>query len=269
MRARTTSVRADTLVTMSQKPHHAASRSEPTWTGATTRFDQDFLDSTAELSKGVEAWRVLRIQGEFVNSFDALAELGPAIAVFGSARLGEGTAAHQLARAAGRDLAEAGYAVITGGGPGTMHGANQGALDGDGVSVGLGIQLPFEDGFNEHVTLAVPFHYFFTRKVSFVKYSAGAIFCPGGLGTLDELFEVMTLVQTGKAHNYPIALLGTDFWQPLVDWLRSGLLAAGTIDEEDVLRPLVTDDPSAAVAHVTGRGEQALDAQRKPNGKES
>ncbi|MGO3152997.1 MAG: TIGR00730 family Rossman fold protein [Galactobacter sp.] len=240
---------------MSQKPPHAAQRTEPPWTGATTRFDQDFLASSAEVSKGVEAWRVLRIQGEFVNSFDALADLGPAIAVFGSARLGEGTPAHRLAHEVGRGLAESGYAVITGGGPGTMHGANQGALEGNGASVGLGIQLPFEDGFNEHVTQAVPFHYFFTRKVSFVKYSSGAVFCPGGLGTLDELFEIMTLVQTGKAHDYPIALLGTDFWQPLMDWLRNVPLAAGTIDEADVVRPFVTDDPAAAVAHVTKSDE--------------
>jgi uncharacterized protein (TIGR00730 family) len=235
--------------------------------GLSTRFDRDFLDfgtdrdrsereydeaARTAISKGVEAWRALRIQGEFVNSFDALAEVGPAIAVFGSARLNEGTHAHEMARAVGRGVAEAGYAVITGGGPGTMHGANLGASEGNGTSVGLGIQLPFEDDFNEHVRLAVPFHYFFTRKVSFVKYSCGAVFCAGGLGTLDELFEVLTLVQTGKVSDYPVALVGTDFWRPLFDWLRTGPLECGTIDEADLERALITDDPDEAVAHVTG-----------------
>jgi uncharacterized protein (TIGR00730 family) len=260
---------------MSPTPGERPSAQHPVWHGTTTRFDQDFLanaperdqvtgreldDRTrSEISKGVEAWRALRIQGEFVNSFDALADLGPAIAVFGSSRLGEGTNTHRLAREVGRGIAERGFAVITGGGPGTMHGANQGALEGGATSVGLGIKLPFEDGFNEHVRLAVPFHYFFARKVSFVKYSEGAVFCPGGLGTLDELFEVMTLVQTGKAHDYPIALVGTDFWQPLLDWLRAVPLAAGTIDEADVQRPFVTDDPAAAVAHVTAQAPRGVD----------
>lgn len=242
-------------------PHRSeTSPDEPVPGGA--RYDRDFLDNTARipalddatriaLDKGVEAWRSLRIQGEFVNSYDQLADLGPAVAVFGSSRLTESTPAYARARRLGSHLSEAGFAVVTGGGPGLMEATNHGAADAGGRSVGLGIKLPFEDGFNDHVDLAVPFHYFFTRKVSFVKYTSGAIFCEGGLGTLDEFFEVMTLLQTGKTEDYPVALLGVDFWTPLLDWLRGTLLEQGTISEEDLRRPLLTDDPGLAVAHMS------------------
>lgn len=216
-------------------------------------FDRALLDSSHAADPGEEAWRAMRIQGEFVNGFDILGKLGPAIAVFGSARLKEGTEAYELGFAVGRAVAESGFAVVTGGGPGVMEAANRGAVEGDGVSVGLGISLPFEDGFNKYVKLAVPFHYFFARKVNFVKYTQGAVVCAGGIGTLDELFEVMTLIQTGKVGDYPVALVGVKFWTPLIDWLRDTLKEEGTISEADVLRPLVTDDPAEAVAHATGR----------------
>jgi len=223
----------------------------PFTTPAVARFDRALLDSH-RASPGDEAWRAMRIQGEFVNAFDILGGLGPAVAVFGSARLGEDTPAYSQAMAVGEALARDGFAVVTGGGPGIMEAANRGARDAGGISVGLGIQLAFENGFNEHVGLSVPFHYFFARKVNFVKYTQGAVVLAGGIGTLDELFEVLTLVQTGKVSDYPVALVGTAFWSPLIDWIRDTLLAHGTVSQEDVVRPLVTDDPREAVAHATG-----------------
>lgn len=216
-------------------------------------FDRALLDSSHAPDPGEEAWRAMRIQGEFVNGFDILGKLGPAIAVFGSARLQEGSVAYEQGRAVGHSLAESGFAVVTGGGPGVMEAANRGAVEAGGTSVGLGISLPFEDGFNKYVKLSVPFHYFFARKVNFVKYTQGAVVCAGGIGTLDELFEVLTLIQTGKVGQYPVALVGVAFWTPLIDWLRGTLAAQGTISEADVMRPFVTDDPAEAVAHAIGR----------------
>lgn len=215
-------------------------------------YDRALLRPARTPDHGHEAWRLARIQGEFVNGVDLLGTLGPAVAVFGSARLGEGHPAYEPTREVGRLLAESGFAVVTGGGPGLMEAANRGAREGDGVSVGLGIALPFEKGFNDYVEVSVPFHYFFARKVNFVRFTDGAVVCPGGLGTLDELFEILTLLQTGKAEDYPVALLGTAFWEPLLAWLRSTLLTEGTISPEDLDRALVTDDPREAVEHATG-----------------
>ncbi len=223
----------------------------PFTTPQAVRFDRALLDSHRS-DPGEEAWRAMRIQGEFVNAFDVLGNLGPAVAVFGSARLGEGRPEYDAGRQVGAQLAKRGIAVVTGGGPGIMEAANRGAREAGGVSVGLGIQLPFEDGFNHYIDLSVPFHYFFARKVNFVKYTQGAVVLAGGIGTLDELFEVLTLIQTGKVSDYPVALVGVAFWAPLIDWIRGTLLAAGTVNEADVLRPLVTDDPAEAVAHATG-----------------
>ena len=178
-----------------------------------------------------DPWRVLRIQSEFVDGFGALAELGPAVAVFGSARTApEDPRTARRPRRSGAALAEAGFAVITGGGPGAMEAANKGAREAGGVSVGLGIELPFESGLNPHVDLGVNFRYFFVRKTMFVKYSQGFVVLPGGFGTLDELFEALTLVQTRKVTSFPIVLLGTAYWGGLVDWLTDTALAAGTIN---------------------------------------
>jgi uncharacterized protein (TIGR00730 family) len=223
----------------------------PFTTPQAVRFDRALLDSHRS-DPGEEAWRAMRIQGEFVNAFDVLGNLGPAVAVFGSARLGEGRPEYETGRVVGGELARRGIAVVTGGGPGIMEAANRGAREAGGVSVGLGIQLPFEDGFNHYIDLSVPFHYFFARKVNFVKYTQGAVILAGGIGTLDELFEVLTLIQTRKVSDYPVALVGVEFWGPLIDWIRGTLLAAGTVSEADVLRPFVTDDPVAAVAHAVG-----------------
>ncbi|WP_062379899.1 TIGR00730 family Rossman fold protein [Demequina pelophila] len=198
-----------------------------------------------------DPWRVLRIQSEFVEGFGALAELGPAVSVFGSARSKPGHPDYALGERVGRLLVEAGYAVITGGGPGVMEAANKGAADAGGVSVGLGIELPFEQGVNEYVNLGINFRYFFARKTMFVKYAQGFVALPGGMGTLDELFESLTLVQTRTIRRFPIALVGTAYWGGLVDWLRDSVAADGKIAPHDLELFHVTDDIEEAVEIVT------------------
>jgi uncharacterized protein (TIGR00730 family) len=194
-----------------------------------------------------DPWRVLRIQSEFVEGFGALADLGPAVSVFGSARTKPGSVYYELGVEVGRKLAEAGVAVITGGGPGSMEAANKGAVQGNGVSVGLGIELPFEQGLNQWVDLGINFRYFFARKTMFVKYAQGFIVLPGGLGTLDELFEAMVLVQTRKVTSFPIVLLGTAFWGPMLEWIRGTLVEEGMISEKDLDLIQVVDEPAHAV----------------------
>jgi uncharacterized protein (TIGR00730 family) len=194
-----------------------------------------------------DPWRVLRIQSEFVEGFGALAELGPAISVFGSARTGRDHPDYILAEKLGRALAAAGFTVITGGGPGAMEAANKGAYEEDGVSVGLGIELPFEQGMNDWVDLAVNFRYFFARKTMFVKYAQGFVVMPGGFGTLDELFEALVLVQTQKVTSFPIVLLGSAYWKGLLDWLSGPVLDRGTISARDLGLVHLTDDVDEAV----------------------
>ncbi len=194
-----------------------------------------------------DPWRVLRIQAEFVEGFGAMADVGPAISVFGSARTGPEHPDYQLAVEVGARLVGAGYAVITGGGPGIMEAANRGAKTAGGLSVGLGIELPFEQGFNQWVDLGVNFRYFFARKTVFVKYAQGFVVFPGGFGTLDELFEAITLVQTGKVTSFPLVLVGTAYWQPLLDWIRSTVLGTGKISDFDVDLISLTDDPAEVV----------------------
>jgi uncharacterized protein (TIGR00730 family) len=194
-----------------------------------------------------DPWRVMRIQSEFVEGFGALADLGPAVSVFGSARTKPGSHYYEMGVEVGRKLAEAGVAVITGGGPGSMEAANRGTVEGNGVSVGLGIELPFEQGLNQWVGLGINFRYFFARKTMFVKYAEGFIVLPGGFGTLDELFEALTLVQTTKVTSFPIVLVGREYWTGLLDWLRTSALGNGTISEKDVDLIQLTDDPAEAV----------------------
>ena len=221
--------------------------------------DQWLLDSRNSSEwLHTDPWRVMRIQAEFVEGFGALAELGPAVSVFGSARLGADDPAYEIAEQVGRELALAGFAVITGGGPGLMEAANKGALEAGGTSVGLGIELPFETGLNQYVDLGINFRYFFARKTMFVKYARGFIVLPGGLGTLDELFEAMTLVQTGKITSFPIVLIGRDYWRGLISWMRDSLVTRGAVGEVDVARILVTDDVAAAVDFVA-RGGNAVE----------
>ncbi len=212
-----------------------------------------------------DPWRVLRIQSEFVEGFGALAELGRAVSVFGSARVDADDPEYALGRQVGRLLADAGYAVITGGGPGAMAAVNRGACEAGGVSVGLGIELPFEQGMNEWVDIGVDFRYFFARKTMFVKYAQGFIVLPGGFGTFDELFEALCLVQTKKVTSFPVVLLGHAYWDGLVDWLRSTVLAGGKINERDLTLFTVTDDPAEAVRLVT-LADEALGVAPVPDG---
>ncbi|MGG5261033.1 TIGR00730 family Rossman fold protein [Phycicoccus avicenniae] len=224
--------------------------------GSTT--DQRLLDSSGSAEwVHADPWRVMRITSEFVTGFGALAELGPAVSVFGSARTSPDTPAYALGEQVGRALVEAGYAVITGGGPGAMEAANKGALEAGGTSVGLGIELPFEAGLNPHVDLGVNFRYFFARKTMFVKYACGFIVLPGGFGTLDELFEAVTLVQTQKVTSFPIVLLGSEYWGGLLDWLRGTAAAAGTISEKDLALLTLTDDVDEAVRTVVAADRAA------------
>lgn len=194
-----------------------------------------------------DPWRVLRIQSEFVEGFDALSEIGPAISVFGSARVRPGDREYELGVEVGKALVHAGYGVITGGGPGVMEAANKGAVEAGGLSIGLGIELPFEQGMNDWVDLGVNFRYFFVRKTMFVKYAQGFIVLPGGFGTFDELFEALTLVQTGKVTRFPIVLVGTKYWQGVVDWLRDTVADQGYISPEDLNLIELTDDVDYAV----------------------
>lgn len=211
----------------------------------------------------MDPWRVLRIQAEFVEGFGQLAELPRAVTVFGSARTPADSAEYAMGRALGRAIAEAGYAVITGGGPGVMESANRGASEVDGaVSVGLGIELPFEQRMNEYVDLGIEFRYFFVRKTMFVKYSCGFIALPGGFGTLDELFEALTLVQTHKVTSFPVVLMGSEFWGGLIDWIKSTLLGTGKIAEQDLDLITVTDDVDEAVRIVV-ESDQARSGLRQ------
>ncbi len=210
--------------------------------------DQRLLDRGTRLDTHHDYWRVLRIQAEFVEGFGSLADLGPAIAVFGSARTKPENPFFETGVQVGRRLAEEGFAVITGGGPGAMEAANRGAREAGGTSVGLGIELPFEAGLNPYVDLGINFRYFFARKTMFVKYSQGFVVLPGGLGTFDELFEALTLVQTQKVTSFPVVLMGTAYWSGLLDWLRETVLAEGNIAQRDLDMLVVTDDVDEAVA---------------------
>jgi uncharacterized protein (TIGR00730 family) len=216
-----------------------------------TTTDQRLLDTRGPSDwVHTDPWRVLRIQAEFVEGFGALASLGPAVSVFGSARTKPGTAEYATATDLAAALARSGFAVITGGGPGIMEAANRGACEAGGVSVGLGIELPFEQGMNEWVDIGVDFRYFFARKTMFVKYAQAFIVFPGGFGTFDELFEALTLVQTGKVTSFPVVLMGTSYWGGLVDWLRERVVADGNISASDLDLIRVTDDVDEAVRIV-------------------
>jgi uncharacterized protein (TIGR00730 family) len=222
----------------------------------TSTTDQRLLDSRGPADwVHTDPWRVLRIQSEFIEGFGMLAELGPAISVFGSARITRDDPAYATAEQVGKALVAAGYAVITGGGPGTMEAANKGASEAGGVSVGLGIELPFEQGLNPWVDIGINFRYFFARKTMFVKYAQGFVVLPGGFGTFDELFEALTLVQTRKVTSFPIVLMGTSYWSGLLDWLRGPVLAEGKIKEQDLDLLQLTDDIDEAVAIIKASEE--------------
>src|ERR1700722_10813129 len=217
-----------------------------------TTTDQRLLDRRGQ-SDWVHAdpWRVMRIQAEFVEGFGLLAELGMAVSIFGSARTKPGTAEYGLAVNIAQGLVAAGYAIITGGGPGIMEAANKGANEAGGVSVGLGIELPLESGLNDYVNVGVEFRYFFVRKTVFIKYSQAFVVLPGGFGTMDELFEALTLVATGKITKFPIVLVGSEYWAGLLDWLKATMLADGKIGADELALLHVADTPDEVVKIIT------------------
>ncbi len=210
--------------------------------------DERLLSGPAERAafRETDTWRVLRIMGEFVEGFEELAGLGPAVTIFGSARVARDDEAYATAVEVGRLLGEAGFTIITGGGPGIMEAGNRGAREGGSTSVGLNIELPFEQHVNPYVDVAVDFRYFFVRKTMLVKYAQAFVIFPGGFGTMDELFEALTLIQTGKIRDFPIILFGSDYWGGLLDWVRSAMVSEGKASEADLGLLSLTDSPTEA-----------------------
>jgi uncharacterized protein (TIGR00730 family) len=207
------------------------------------------VPALAELTRG-DPWRVLRIMGEYVHGFDALAEVGAAVAIFGSARTAESDSMYQAARQLGCYLARTGFAVITWGGPGIMEAANRGAREAHGLSIGCNIELPHEQGTNPYVDVSINFRYFFCRKTMFMKYAEGFVLFPGGFGTLDELFESLVLIQTGKVKHFPVVLFCSAYWHGLLDWIRQQVLGAANIDRQDFDLMTVLDSPEEACAFL-------------------
>jgi uncharacterized protein (TIGR00730 family) len=210
-----------------------------------TTLDEEMLsaDVAEVVSTLTDEDRIARIERELREGFRAFAHIGAAASFFGSARSRPDSPEYALARETARLVGEAGMAIITGGGPGCMEAANRGAMDAGADSIGLNIELPFEQGMNPHVTLGLDFHYFFTRKVMFVRYASGFVVFPGGFGTLDELFESLTLIQTDKVRHFPVVLVGSDYWAGLLDWIRERMLGEGKISPEDLDLFTLTDDP--------------------------
>jgi uncharacterized protein (TIGR00730 family) len=218
-------------------------------TGSTT--DQRLLDSKGSGDwVHTDPWRVLRIQAEFVEGFGLLAETGKAVSIFGSARTDAHDPDYLAAEAIATKLTQQGYAIMTGGGPGIMEAANKGACESDGTSIGLGIELPFEQRLNDYVDIGLQFRYFFARKTMFVKYAQAFVVMPGGFGTLDELFEALTLVQTGKVTRFPVVLFNSAYWNGLLGWLRDTVATSKKIAVEDIDLMYVTDDADDAVRHI-------------------
>jgi uncharacterized protein (TIGR00730 family) len=250
------------MMSVNSEPHRRIRRQGPvTLRGKqipATTTDQRLLDRRGPGDwVHTDPWRVLRIQAEFVEGFGLLAELGPAVSIFGSARTARGTVEYDTAERIASGLAKAGYSVITGGGPGIMEAANKGATEGGGVSVGLGIELPREQGLNEYVDIGLEFRYFFVRKTVFIKYSQAFVVMPGGFGTMDELFEAVTLVETGKITRFPIVLVGSDYWGGLIAWMREKVLAEGKISESDLDLLTVVDSADEVVDVITRAHTQA------------
>jgi len=231
-----------------------------------TTTDQRLLDNRGPSDwVHTDPWRVLRIQSEFVEGFGLLAEVGPAVSVFGSARRSPGDPVYDTARHLGAALVREGWAVITGGGPGVMEAANRGASEAGGVSVGLGIELPFEQRLNAWVDLGIQFRYFFVRKTMFVKYSQAFVVFPGGFGTLDELFEALTLVQTGKVTLFPVVLVGRAYWEGLLGWFRDFALPEGNIAPIDLDLIHVTDSPEEVVEIIRRTADERARGVRPSN----
>ena len=218
-------------------------------------LDRRLLERTQETF----AADVALIASEFLSGFQAVAKIDrPGVTIFGSARVAEGTATYEAARETARRFADAGFAVVTGGGPGVMEAANRGAKDAGGLSVGFNILLPHEQGLNPYCDIAVTFKHFYARKVMFVKSAEGFVIFPGGFGTMDELFESLTLIQTGKIGSFPVVLFDTDYWGEMLDWIRAEMLVDGLVSPGDLDLLRLTDEPEEAVAWVTSM----LDARR-------
>ena len=242
-------------MSVNSEPHRRVRRQGPvTLRGKqipATTTDQRLLDRRSAADwVHTDPWRVLRIQAEFVEGFGLLAELGPAVSIFGSARTARGSREYEIAERIAAGLVGAGYAVITGGGPGIMEAANKGASEAGGVSVGLGIELPREMGLNDYVDVGLEFRYFFVRKTCFIKYSQAFVVLPGGFGTMDELFEALTLVATGKITQFPIVLVGREYWSGLLSWLKETMLARANIGPAEFSLFRVVDDPEKVVAII-------------------
>ncbi len=203
-----------------------------------------------------DTWRVLKIMSEFVKGFDELAHLGPAVTFFGSSRSKESDKYYKLAYETAFMLGSKGYTIITGGGPGIMEAANRGAYDSGAVSVGLNIEIPTEQEANKFQNISLQFDYFFVRKVMLIKYSLAYIIFPGGFGTFDELFEALTLIQTGKSHRFPVILFGSEYWQPLIDYMNNIMVKFGTIDPEDVNIMTITDEPKEVMKIIHERSKE-------------
>jgi uncharacterized protein (TIGR00730 family) len=231
-----------------------------------TTEDQKLLRSREPIAgfQETDTWRTLRIMGEFVEGFDALADVGPAVSIFGSARIGRRNRYYVAARRLSAALAKQGFAIITGGGPGIMEAANRGAKEAGGVSIGCNIELPFEQGLNEYVDLGMEFRYFFVRKVMFVKYAEGFVIFPGGFGTLDELFEALTLIQTGKVEHFPVVLYGTEYWEGMMRWIREKPLYEEKVSVEDLDLVTITSDVDEAceaiARHHSSRQQELREA---------
>jgi uncharacterized protein (TIGR00730 family) len=216
--------------------------------------DERLLESVEELQViGQDAWRIFRIMGEFVEGFEEMGKVGPSVSIFGSARTTPDDPQYGVCVETARLLGEAGFTIITGGGPGIMEAANKGAREAGALSVGCNIELPFEQAGNEFVDLAIDFRYFFVRKTMFVKYAQAFLIFPGGFGTMDELFESLTLIQTGKVRNFPVVLIGVSYWDGLLGWLKERMAAEGKISGEDLDLMLLTDDPMQARDHIVQR----------------
>lgn len=232
----------------SNSPRTAVTEDERLLTAAPSQERRTFVHT--------DPWRVLRIMGEFVEGFDTLSDVRFAVSIFGSARTRSDDPYYEKAVETARLLARQGFPIITGGGPGIMEAANRGAQEGKGLSIGCNIELPFEQGTNPYVERSINFRYFFVRKTMFVKYATAFIVYPGGYGTMDEMFEALTLIQTGKVKNFPVVLFGVEYWQGLRDWLEGRVAGEGKIDGKDLLLFHVTDDPADAVARVVKAREE-------------
>jgi uncharacterized protein (TIGR00730 family) len=235
----------------------AKTKNEDTPTQFVTQDEQLLETPKPDEFRHTDTWRVFRIMGEFVEGFDELATVSRGISIFGSARTRPDDPQYEAAQETAALLARAGFAVITGGGPGIMEAANRGAFEAGGLSIGCNIELPFEQKPNPYLTRSLTFKYFFVRKTMFVKYSTAFIIFPGGFGTLDELFESLTLIQTRKIRNFPVVLFGKDYWNGMLEWVKGPMLAEGKISEEDLRRLHLTDSP-AEVVEIVVRSQDSL-----------